>query len=124
MAQLCSPPLANRDGPRAIAAAHRRSALRRGTGRAGGRSWAFIHAAQRRCAIVAPASDGHVLCPIGGDRKRRHAVPVAGAGHPATTEETLMNEQHAAPAAARARALPWLSALFLVATTACGGGGG
>jgi hypothetical protein len=35
-----------------------------------------------------------------------------------------MNEQHAAPAAARARAMPWLSALFLVAATACGGGGG
>jgi hypothetical protein len=35
-----------------------------------------------------------------------------------------MNERNVAPAAARARGLPWLSALFVLAATACGGGGG
>jgi len=34
-----------------------------------------------------------------------------------------MNERNVAPAPARARGMPWLSALFLLAATACGGGG-
>src|SRR5882672_8910753 len=66
--------------------------------------------------------------PHGAASTPRHAIDLSRNrrrpwSRPVTTEETFMMKT-LAPAPSRAAALPWLSALFLLAATGCGGGGG